>query len=468
MGALFFDADNDGDLDLYVVSGGNEFSEGAPEYQDRLYRNNGRGGFTLDVAALPDTRGSGSCVIAADYDQDGDLDLFVGGRITPHKYPLPATSYILQNNKGRFTDVTRRVCPELKQKGLITSALWTDADQDGQIDLMIAGEWMPITLFKNIKGRFENTSSPELETAVGWWNSLAAGDFDNDGDIDYIGGNFGLNSNYKASEKEPISIVAKDFDENGSIDPVLGHYVQGKNYPVHPRDAMSDQMVSMRREFETFTKYASIGYEDLFPKEKLNGAFRAKSTHLQTSYFENMGGGKFAVRPLPIQAQFAPVFGIAVNDYDNDGNLDILLTGNNYGTEVQGGWYDAFIGLYLRGNGKGQFIPVNVTRSGFFVDNDAKGIAELAMPDGKNLVLSASNQGPVKAFTSGAVPQKNIKLNSDDAWAVIIRENGQKHRQEFYYGSTYLSQSSRTLRIPRETQSILIGNYTGKIRKIAL
>ena len=468
MGALFFDADNDGDLDLYVVSGGSEFKEGSAEYQDRLYKNNGKGTFTLDISALPALRSSGSCVVAADYDQDGDLDLFVGGRVVPQRYPLPATSYILQNNGGKFTNVTEKVCPELKQMGLITAALWTDADQDGQVDLMLAGEWMPVTLFKNKNGRFDNaTKDSGLQDAVGWWNSLAAGDFDNDGDIDYIGGNFGLNSDYKASAEEPITITAKDFDKNGSIDPVLGRYLMGKNYPAHPRDAMTDQMVSMRRKFQSFEQYAGIGYGELFSKEELSEAIIAKSTYLQSSYIENLGNGKFKVRPLPVQAQVAPVFGITVNDYNGDGNLDLLLTGNNYGTEIQAGWYDASIGLYLQGNGKGSFAPVPVTQSGFFVDSDAKGIAELSMPEGKKLILSASNQGPVKTFAY--VQQKQaIQLKPADAWAIITLQNGRKMRQEFYYGSGYLSQSSRTLAVPAGAQAVAIYDFTGKSRQVAV
>lgn len=468
MGSLFFDADSDGDLDLYIVSGGSEFKEGSEEYQDRLYLNNGKGSFTSTPSALPGIKSSGSCVVAADYDKDGDLDLFVGGRVVPQRYPIPVSSHILQNNGGTFTDVTDKVCPELKQIGMITAALWTDADQDGQIDLMLTGEWMPITLFKNKNGKFSNaTQGSGLQDAVGWWNSLAAGDFDSDGDMDYIGGNFGLNSDYKASAKEPITITAKDFDTNGSVDPVLGRYLMGKNYPAHPRDAMTDQMVSMRRKLHTYEQYASMGYSDLFSEEELSDAIIAQSTHLQSSYIENLGNGKFQLRSLPVQAQFAPVFGITVNDYNQDGNLDVLLTGNNYATEVQTGRYDASIGLYLQGNSKGRFAPVRAIQSGFFVDTDAKGLAELALPNGKSLVLSTSNQGPVKTFTY-LQQNKPIQLKPSDAWSMIILRDGRKMRQEFYYGSAYLSQSSRTLAVPAGAQAVTIYDFTGKSRQVAL
>ncbi|WP_345158972.1 VCBS repeat-containing protein [Pontibacter saemangeumensis] len=467
MGSLFFDADNDGDLDLYIVSGGSEFKEGAAEYQDRLFLNDGKGGFTLIPAALPGLKSSGSCVVAADYDQDGDLDLFVGGRVVPQRYPLPASSHILQNNGGKFTDVTEKVCPELKQIGLVTAALWTDADLDGHTDLLLAGEWMPLTLLKNKSGRFVNaTPGSGLQHAVGWWNSLVAGDFDKDGDMDYIGGNFGLNSDYKASPEEPVTVTAKDFDNNGSIDPVLGRYLMGKNYPAHPRDAMTDQMVSLRRKFQTFEQYASVGYSELFSEEELSGAIVAQSTHLQSSYIENLGSGKFSVRPLPVQAQFAPVFGMAVNDYNGDGNLDLLLTGNNYATEVNTGWYDASIGLYLQGNGKGNLAPARATRSGFFVDTDAKGLAELALPNGKSMILSASNQGPLKSFLY-ARQQETIPLRPDDAWAVVTLQDGRKMRQEFYYGSAYLSQSSRTWAVPAGARAATIYGFSGKSRLVS-
>ncbi|WP_161888907.1 VCBS repeat-containing protein [Pontibacter russatus] len=468
MGSLFFDADNDGDLDLYIVSGGSEFKDGSAEYQDRLYMNDGKGSFAPAPAALPGIKSSGSCVVAADYDKDGDLDLFVGGRVVPQRYPLPASSYILQNNGGTFTDVTEKVCPALKQIGLVTSALWTDADQDGQIDLLLAGEWMPVTLLKNKSGKFEDvTKNTGLQEAVGWWNSLAAGDFDSDGDMDYIGGNFGLNSDYKASPEEPITITAKDFDSNGSIDPVLGRYLMGQNFPAHPRDAMTDQMVSMRRKFQTFEQYAGIGYNELFSEEDLADAVVAQSTHLQSSYIENLGNGKFKMTALPIQAQFAPVFGITVNDYNGDGNLDLLLAGNNYATEVQTGWYDASIGLYMQGNGKGGFAPVPVTESGFFVDTDAKGMAELALPEGKSLVLSASNQGPVKTYI---YKQRHsaLPLRPSDAWATVTLQDGRKMRQEFYYGSAYLSQSSRTLAVPAGARAVTIYDFAGKGRQVDL
>jgi hypothetical protein len=248
---------------------------------------------------------------------------------------------------------------------------------------------------------------------------------------------------------------------------VLGRYLMGKNYPAHPRDAMTDQMVSLRRKYQTFESYAGIGYGELFSKEELSEAIVAQSNHLQSSYIENLGNGKFKVRPLPVQAQVAPMFGITVNDYNGDGSLDVLLTGNNYGTEVQAGWYDASIGVYLQGNGKGRFAPVPVTKSGFFVDTDAKGLAELALAGGKRMILSASNQGPVKTFSY--VQQKQaIQLKPSDAWAMITLQDGQKMRQEFYYGAAYLSQSSRTLAVPAGARAITIYDFAGKGRQVAI
>ena len=234
MGALLFDADSDGDLDLYVVSGGSAFPENSPQYQDRLYRNDGLGNFTREQSALPALTASGSCVMASDYDRDGDLDLFVGGRIVPGQYPLPPSSYLLQNNQGKFTDVTSTAAPALDGAGLVTSALWTDYDNDGWTDLLVVGEFMPIRFFRNQDGKFiERTEATGLVGINGWWNSIAGGDFDHDGDIDYVVGNLGLNSPYRASSEQPLCVYASDFDKNGSIDPVMCYYVQGENYLAH-------------------------------------------------------------------------------------------------------------------------------------------------------------------------------------------------------------------------------------------
>jgi hypothetical protein len=483
MGLLLFDADGDQDLDLYVASGGSEFNANTAPYQDRLYKNDGKGNFTRDKVALPQLYSSGSCVVGADYDADGDIDLFVGGRLVPGNYPLPARSYLLRNDGGKFTDVTAQLSPALGNIGLVTSALWTDFDNDNQIDLILTGEWMPIQFFKNTGGKLiawdadkgtthEVTTvnqpsevTPSLKHSSGWWNSITGADFDQDGDIDYVAGNLGLNSKYKASPEEPVTLYAGDFDNNGKIDPIIAHYINGKNYPSHARDAMIDQITAMRKKFPKYADFASASMDDVFSRSEQQRAHIVKSEYFQSSYIENLGNGKFQMKPLPVQAQLAPIFGIVANDYNNDGFTDLLVSGNSYATEFTAGWYDASIGLYLQGDGKGNFIPV--LNSGFFVDGDAKSMAILHSKNGKELILAASNADSLKVFAkTNPGTQQVIKLLPMDAWAEIVYSNGKKAKVECYYGSGYLSQSSRTLLLSEKVKSAVIYDFTGKSRKI--
>jgi hypothetical protein len=471
LGVLLFDADRDNDLDLFVVSGSNEQMAETSYYQSRLYRNDGKGNFSRDLEALPRMTDSGSCVVAADYDCDGDLDLFVGGRVYPGKYPLPAKSYILRNDGGKFSNVTEEVGgKELSRVGIVTAALWTDFDNDGQIDLMLAGEWMPVTFFRNDKGRFSNVShSIGLQHTSGWWNSLASGDFDNDGDTDYVLGNCGRNSRYKPTAAEPIAVYAKDFDQNGTLDPVLTYYLQGKQQVTHARDEMIGQMTFMRKRFLKYADYAKGTFADVFTKEELNGAYVLTCDQFESVYLQNEGNGKFSLKPLPMRAQFSPLFGMTSLDVDQDGNLDLLAVGNSYATEVTIGRYDAGIGLYLKGDGKGNFNPVSVTKSGFSVTGDAKGLATLQTQTGQNLVLVTQNSGPLLAFSQPTSKnQRIISLELADAWAEITLANGQKRKQELPYGSTYLSQSARTLLIPKGAVSVTIYSFSGKVRRIKI
>ncbi|WP_138994702.1 VCBS repeat-containing protein [Larkinella sp. C7] len=470
-GTLLFDADSDEDLDLLVVSGSNEQMAGTSYYQSRLYRNDGKGNFSRDLAALPRMTDSGSCVVAADYDHDGDLDLFIGGRVYPGKYPLPARSYLLRNEGGKFRDVTEKAGGQaLSRIGLVTAALWTDFDNDGQIDLMVAGEWMPVTFFKNDKGRFTNVAnSIGLQNTTGWWNSLASGDFDNDGDTDYVLGNCGRNSRYQPTANEPIAVYAKDFDQNGTLDPVLTYYLHGKQQVTHARDELIGQMTFMRKRFLKYADYAKGTFADVFTKDELTGAYVLTCERFESVYLQNEGHGKFTLKPLPTQAQFAPLFGMTSLDVDQDGNLDLLAVGNSYATEVTIGRYDAGIGLYLKGDGKGNFAPVPVTQSGFSATGDAKGLATLPTRTGQNLVLVTQNAGPLLAFAQLIrKSQRVIPLQSTDAWAEITLANGQKRKQELPYGSTYLSQSARTLVVPEGAVSVTIYSFSGKPRRITV
>ncbi|MFM9838217.1 MAG: VCBS repeat-containing protein [Cyclobacteriaceae bacterium] len=470
MGVLFFDVDNDGDADMYIASGGCEQTKNSSAYQDHLYLNDGKGKFENTPNALPEIFQSGSSVVAADYDRDGDLDLFVGGRIIPAEYPMPVDSYILrndtQNNSCKFTDVTKEIAPSFLKLGLVTSTLWTDVDNDGWLDLLIVGEFMPITCYKNNNGKsFTSFGKDSFTHTTGWWNSLTAGDFDNDGDTDYIAGNVGLNTRYKANEKEPLCIYASDYDKNGSIDPVMSLYIQGEKQVAHSWDDMVKQMNPIRARFRTYQPYAEATFEKSFTKTELESAYKVCSEWFQSSYIENVGGGKFSVKALPVQVQFSPVYGMVAGDYNADGNLDVLMVGNSYSTEVSTGRYDASIGLYLQGDGKGNFTSVNVTKSGFMVDKDVKGLAKLILHDGRELILAGVNNDQLKAHAVRAV-KKYFTASANDSYAIVKFKNGKTRRYEFYYGSTYLSQSSRTMELSDEIVSFEVYDFAGKKRPL--
>jgi hypothetical protein len=447
MGILLFDADNDGDQDLYCVSGSSEFKGDKANYQDRFYRNTGEGKFEYDSNALPELTSSGSCVVANDFDRDGDLDLFVGGRVVPMRYPETPESYLLINNgNGKFENQTLRFSSTLSKAGMVTSALWTDVNNDGWNDLAVVGEWMPITFF--ISDRGKSFTPLALQNSSGWWNSVSGGDFDNDGDIDYIAGNLGLNSIYKASVDEPVTLCAKDFDGNGSVDPILCRYIQGKEYPTHPREALTGQIASLRGVVTSYAKYGGMGVNDLFSKERFENAMILKSTMFTSAYIQNNGNNQFEIKPLPTEAQFSPMFGTLVADVDEDGNLDVLAVGNSYASEVLTGYYDAGIGNFLRGDGQGNFKAVPVNQSGFFVDGDAKAMAKLISHEGHELFLVTQNRSDLKVFSKPGRPEVThvVRFGPLDESAHIELTNGKRRKEEVYLGSGYLSTSSRAIR----------------------
>ncbi len=471
MGVLFFDADNDKDKDLYIASGGSEPVKGSSLYLDHLYLNDGKGNFEYSPESLPTILQSGSSVVAADYDRDGDLDLFVGGRIVRGEYPLPADSYILRNDTKntvcKFTDVTKEIAPELSKLGLVTSVLWTDVDNDSWMDLMIVGEFMPITCYKNNQGKsFMAFGKDSFVHTSGWWNSLNSGDYDNDGDIDYIAGNLGLNTRYKGNEKQPLCIYAKDYDKNGSIDPIMTYYLQGTEHIVHARDELINQISAMRARFRTYKEYSEATFEESFLKSELESAYVTCSEQFQTSYIENLGNGKFSIKSLPLEAQFAPVFGMVTDDFNHDGNQDVLMVGNMYTTELSTGSYDASVGLYLQGDGKGNFFSVRARDSGFLADGDGKGMTKLMMKDGHALLLVGNNSGAVKAFQVDQ--QQCYSAKDNDAFALITLKNGRTYKHEFTYGSTYLSQSSRSLQYPLDVMKMIVVDFKGERKEITI
>ncbi|HRP57475.1 VCBS repeat-containing protein [Agriterribacter sp.] len=463
MGVLFFDADNDGDQDLYIVSGGNEFAAGSPYYQDRLYINDGKGNFALKPDALPEMHTSGSCVIAADFDRDGDLDLFTGGWLTPQHYPAAGVSMLLENRNGVFVDVTEEKAPGLKDIGMVTAALWTDVNNDNQMDLLIVGEWMPVTLFINHNGTFSNgTQQGGLLHTVGWWNSIQAADFDQDGRTDYILGNLGLNSRFRTSEKDPLRMYTYDHDvPGGTTDAIISYSLNGVSYPVHPRDDVMQRMPFLKKEFPLYKDYANAKMEDLFPPAALS---KTKVAHtFQTAYLRNNGAQGWKLEPLCVEAQFAPVFGMLAGDYDEDGFADVLLTGNWYATEVISGQYDASKGLFLKGNGKGGF---SVKENGFRVEGDAKGLAEIRTQK-NTLLLSAMNNDSLAVLEEKprSALQPFVVMGPRDAYAVISLNNGKQVKQEFYYGSGYFSQTGRYLRIPPGAVSVTVYDFKGEKRE---
>jgi enediyne biosynthesis protein E4 len=455
-GSLFFDADGDGDADLYVVSGGNQFTEGNKRYQHRLYKNNGKGEFAIDTTALPVMISSGSCVVAADYDKDGDLDLFVGGGVKPGFYPQCSKSYLLRNDKGIFTDVTETVAPGLQNIGIVTSALWTDMDNDNKTDLIITGEWMPITVFKNEGNNLINiTSQSGLKETNGLWQSITAGDFDNDGDMDYIAGNWGLNCPYHCSNEKPMSLCYQDFDKNGTIDPIMSYYEDGESYPVVSLDYITEQLPVLKKQFLHYADYATA------PTKKILDIFKATSPPalycktLASAFIENKGNGKFEIKKLPSQAQIAPLFGMMAIDLNHDGNLDLVGVGNFYWTDVVIGKYDALKGLTMLGDGKGNFKPLSLQQSGFMVDNDARALARIETKNNQSLFIISQVLDSVKVFKSnGNDNSKRIYPTQNETYAVLYMDGNKKRKLELAYGGGYLSQSSRSITVNTTIKSV--------------
>jgi len=477
MGVLLFDADGDGDLDLYIAAGGYRNPLNSPAYQDRLYINDGKGNFTLDTAALPPNFSSKACVRAADFDHDGDLDLFVSGRVVPGGYPQPVSSYIYRNDSKnghvKFTDVTATVAKDLFNIGMVCDASWTDFDNDGWPDLVLAGEWMPLTFLRNDHGVFKNvTGQSGTAGQKGWWNSIVAGDFDNDGDIDYIVGNLGQNSFFRASDQYPARVYGKDFDNNGVYDMMTSLYLPDsdgivREFPAETRDDLLKQMNSKRKKFPSYRSYAMATMEDVLSPEERKGATILEANNFQTCYFRNDGNGKFTVIPLPPQAQFSTVYGMVTGDFDGDGNLDVVLNGNDFGTEPFIGRYDAFNGLFLKGDGKGNFTPLSIVKSGIFIPGDGKSLAELRGANGNCLLAAGQNRGPLKVLELKR-KIRQFPVKPSDVSALITYKNGSHRKEEFYYGSSFLSQSGRFLLLEDSVSSVEITDSGGKRRSIKL
>ena len=403
VGATFFDANGDGYPDLYVVTGGNEYSEGAPALVDRLYLNDGKGNFRKAVNALPPLTQSGSRVAAADYDGDGAVDLFVGGRSVPGRYGIDPQSVLLKNDgKGHFTDVTDRLAPGLSHVGMVTDAIWKDVDGDGRLDLVVVGEWMPITIFHNAgNGRLVKMETKGLEKTNGWWNRIIAGDFAGDGKVDFIVGNLGLNSRLQATANEPVTMYVKDFAHNGFQQQIIAYYNNGKQYPLSLRDELLTNVAPLRARYPTYKDFARQTMADVFPSKEIADAVVKNAYTFATSLVRNNGDGSFTVTPLPLETQISPIYGIIAGDFEGTGRTDVLLAGNFEGVKPEIGTLDAGFGSFLRGDGKGHFTALPELQSGFEVPGQTRDIQRVRTRNGVIYVVARNNDHPLVFMAEG-------------------------------------------------------------------
>lgn len=397
-GALFFDADGDGRPDLYVASGGYHLPAESRRLQDRLYINQGDGRFARAREALPDMPTSTAAVEAGDFTGDGRLDLFVGGRLTPGNYPHPTRSYVLRNDGGRFTDITREVAPELIEPGgMITDAVWMDFTGDGRLDLVTAGIWMPIQFYASDGKRLRNlTASTGLPQMRGWWYSLQKGDFDNDGVMDLVAGNLGLNFSYTTSEQSRFGLYAADINGNRTTDLIFTQEIDGTEYPFYGLALLGREMRALNTRFSTFESFAEATVRDAFGP--LREALHYQADTFASVWLRNDGAGGFAAHELPMMAQISPIRAIVVHDVDVDGSLDLVLAGNTYETEPNTPRADAGNGLWLKGNGRGGFTPVSPSESGLLAPLDVRDLGLIRTPAG-HAVLVTNHGDSLQTFT---------------------------------------------------------------------
>lgn len=403
--ALFFDADGDGDPDLYVVSGGNEYTDQSPEYEDRLYLNDGKGHFSRASNALPPMLSSKLAIAAGDFDHDGDLDLFIGGRGLPGSFPLPSRSYLLRNDSKdgvvRFTDVTNEVNSSLIEPGMVTAAVWADLDGDQYPELLIAGDWMPVKLFENEGGKLADISAQSGLTGLnGMWSFITVADLNNDGKTDFILGNCGYNNQFKASPEQPLSMYAADFDDNGAIDPIICYNIGNKSYPMASRDELLDQVNSLKKKFARYEDYADATLADIFPAEKIQQAKYFYCDQLASGILYNDGHNHFSFQPFSLPGQFSKSFAAVADDFDGDGRTDILLSGNFYPYRTELGTADASLGVLYRGTGH-SFEAVGPAKNGAYIGGDVRGMVEVKDGKGNKFIVVARNNDSIQVLKAG-------------------------------------------------------------------
>jgi hypothetical protein len=394
-----FDADRDGDLDLYVASGGNELPSSSSALADRLYMNDGNGNFEKSSQILPAGKyESTSCVRACDFDNDGVTELFVGIRLRPFLYGVPVNGYLLENDgRGNFTNATAQLAPELKDVGMLRDMQWEDVDGDGDLDMILAGDWMKLKVFINEKGSFRENREAFVSETSGWWNCITTGDFDGDGDSDFAAGNHGLNSRFKASPERPVTMYVNDFDLNGSAEQIICVYERDSSYPMALKHDLTRQIPILLKKYPKYELYKEQTITDMFAPEQLSNAIQLDVAQLESALFINDGSGHFTLRALPVEIQFSTVMAAETGDFNKDGKLDLLLGGNLYHVKPEVGRYDASYGHFLEGDGEGGFRVIPPLNSGFKLEGEIRDIQTIQTPAGTVLVVARSN-APLQLF----------------------------------------------------------------------
>ncbi len=457
LGALFFDADGDGDQDLFLASGGSELSISSDDYLDRLLINDGTGKFELAPTALPAIKNSSSCVRAADIDQDGDLDLFVGGRLHPARFPEPVDSYLLINDgSGKFSPGNGET---FRQLGVVNDALFTDYDNDGWVDLLVAGQGMPLRLFRNEEGAFAETVPQVFTEHSGWWNGLVGADFDHDGDVDYVATNFGGNHLYHQNQQDFVAMYGADFDGNGGYDLILSDMAVDptgtlREYPHFQRKDTEKQLVLVKDLYPFHRDFGAVTMKELLANFPEVTPTVLKANYLRSAWIENLGGGQFSFHQLPAEAQLAPLYGVVTADLNQDGHQDIIAIGNDYGTETGGGRIDALNGICLLYDAqKKTFIPQDLRKSGFFVPGNGRSLTQLRLGE-EQILVTGENQSPTRAYALAPAPGRWQQVAPRATRLVLTHQDGKQSVQECYYGSGFLSQKSRQIWLPATVTSV--------------